>query len=333
MTLAVTERKYDGYERVVEFSDDTGFQCFIAIHNTKLGPAIGGCRLKPYASKEDALTDVMRLSKGMTYKSSLAGLDFGGGKCVVMADKATRDIMLKVGEAVNHFDGKYITAEDVGTSLADIMTTAETSAYTVHLDGSEMTARGVLACMQAAVKWHGQWGDNLTGVPIWVQGLGKVGMDLTRRLLEMPIANIWVTDLRADAIEQAKAMGASALNESEKKFIAIYSPCAMGQVVTADNVDCITHSIICGSANNQLLSDAYADFLQQKDVLYAPDFLVNAGGVIHAAYEIGQEFDQAACEAHTDNLGEVLVNIFEIAKGEKTTPLQAAMTFAEERFS
>lgn len=332
MTLTISEQKHDGYERIVEFSDDTDFRCFIAIHNTRLGPSLGGCRLKPYASTGDALLDVMRLSKGMTYKSSLAGLFYGGGKCVVMAEKATREVMLKVGEAVNHFDGLYVTAEDVGTTLADIETVAEVSPHTVHLDGSAMTARGVLACMQAAVKWQGHWGDSLSGIPIWVQGLGKVGMDLAKRLLTLDVPNIHVTDLRNENVREAIDHGARELTEKERKFIAVYSPCAMGQVITPVNAEVVNYSIICGSANNQLLTDDLAKVLQRRDVLYAPDFLVNAGGVINAAYEIGQTFDQDKCEIHTDNLGEVLINIFDLAKSDGVTPLRAAMTFAEARF-
>jgi leucine dehydrogenase len=332
MTLTINEQKQDGYERIVSFSDD-GFHCIIAVHNTVLGPAIGGCRLKSYASQDDALLDVMRLAKGMTYKSSLAGLWFGGGKCVVMADKATRDIMLKVGEAVQFFDGQYITAEDVGTTLDDIEIAAEMTAHTVHLDGSSMTARGVLACMRAAVKWQGHWGDDLRGVPIWVQGLGKVGMDLTRRLvdLEPQHMNLSVNDLRPELVATAVAMGAREIIEADKKFIAVYAPCAMGQVITADNVDTINYSVICGSANNQLLDDAYADVLHKRDVLFVPDFLANAGGVVNAAYEIGRPFDQVQCEEHTDALADVMIHVLELAKAERLAPWLVANTLAEAR--
>ena len=193
MTIQIERLTCDGYEQVVHFSDDA-FQCFIALHNTKLGPAIGGCRLKWYDTSDDALADVLRLSKGMTYKSSLAGLDFGGGKCVVIAERPTRDIMLKVGECVNFFAGEYITAEDVGTTLLDTAITGEITPYVAHLDGSAMTARGVLACMLAAADHLDQWGG-LDGVPIWIEGLGKVGMDLANRL--QGHNNLYVTDLQA----------------------------------------------------------------------------------------------------------------------------------------
>ena len=334
MALKISHEKHLGFEQVVSFSD-TDFKCFIAIHNTVLGTALGGCRIKPYGSHDDAVADVMRLAKGMTYKSSIAGLNFGGGKCVVLAEKATREIMLKVGEAVNYFDGRYITAEDVGTNLADIETAAEVTPYTVHLDGSSMTARGVLACMQAAVLYQHQWGDVLDGVPIWVQGLGKVGMDLVVRIRELipDDLNLMVSDLRPELVSQAEAMGARALTEPDKRFVAIYAPCAMGHVITADNVNTVTHSIICGSANNQLAHDEYAEVLHKRDVLYVPDVLASGGGIIHAFYELDKVFDQVKCEEHTDYLGTVLTSILTIAKEENSTPLAIAMRIAEERFN
>ena len=331
--MLISEEKHEGFEQVVSFSD-ADFKCFISVHNTALGTAIGGCRIRPYASRDDAIADVMRLSKGMTYKSSLAGLDFGGGKCVVIADKATREIMLKVGEAVNYFSGRYITAEDVGTHLTDIQTVSEVCPYTVHLDGSAMTARGVLACMKAAVRFQGQWGNDLNGIPIWVQGLGKVGMDLVERICQFipDDLNLMVNDLQADLVTRAEALGARALTESDKRFVAIYSPCAMGHVINEDNVNVVNYSIICGSANNQLSHDEYAEVLHKRDVLYVPDFLANAGGVISAAYEVGREFDLALCEEHTDYLGEVLTDILTIAKDKHLTPLAIAKQMAEERF-
>lgn len=333
--LTISQTKHDGFEQVVGFSD-TDFQCYIAIHNTVLGTALGGCRIRPYASRDEAVADAMRLAKGMTYKSSLAGLDFGGGKCVVVAEKATREIMLRVGEAVNYFTGRYITAEDVGTHLTDIQIVAEVCPYTVHLDGSAMTARGVLACMQAAVRYQQQWGDQLHGIPIWVQGLGKVGMDLAERICRLipDDLNLMVSDLRTDLVARAEALGARGLTEADKRFVAIYAPCAMGQVITAENVDKVNHSIICGSANNQLADDSYAEILHQRDVLYVPDFLANAGGIVNAHYELAnKEYDLALCEEHTDYLGEILVSVLTTAKKENSNPLIVAKRMAEERFT
>lgn len=326
MALRIEHLQHDGYEQVVNFSDD-GFECFIALHSTSLGPALGGCRIKPYLSKADALLDVLRLAKGMTYKSSLAGLNLGGGKCVVIADRASRDIMLKVGEAVNYFTGDYITAEDVGTTLADIEIASEVSTYTVHLDGSANTARGVLAAMRAAVSHLGEW-DSLDGVPIWIQGLGKVGMDLATRLSGH--TNLYVSDPRADLVDQAKALGFHEISETDRKFIAIYAPCAMGQVINAGNLHGLPYTIICGSANNQLADDSYAESLHRDLILYAPDYLVNAGGVISAAGEIERWSDEEVGE-RCDGIGAVLLNVFEMADTEGVTPLAMANALAEAR--
>lgn len=328
MALQIDRLACDGYEQVVHFSDDT-FQCFIALHNTKLGPAIGGCRLKPYHSTSDALQDVLQLSQGMTYKSSLAGLDFGGGKCVVVAERPTRDVLLKVGEAVNYFGGDYITAEDVGTTLSDTAVIGEITPYVAHLDGSAMTARGVLACILAATTYLGEW-DGIDGVPIWIQGLGKVGMDLAKRLHGH--SNLYVSDLLTARLDEAVAEGAHPLTAIDQKFIAIYAPCAMGQVVNASNVADLTYTIICGSANNQLGDESYAEMLRRRSVLYVPDFLANAGGVINAAFEMCSPYDETLCEAATDLLGTLLTEVLERADRENKTPLAVAKSIAESRF-
>lgn len=329
MPLTITEETIDGYERVVGFSD-ADFQCYIAVHNTTLGPALGGCRIKPYASKDDALTDVLRLAKGMTYKSSLAGLNLGGGKCVVVADRSTREIMLKVGEAVNYLNGQYITAEDVGTTLPDIVTVGEVSPHIVHLDGSSNTALGVLSCMRAALKYQGDWGDILEDVPIWVQGLGKVGMDLFDRLNHSKHPYLYASDIRPEAVQQAVSKGAHEIAESDKRFMAVYAPCAMGQVVNAENIDATSYPIICGSANNQLVEESYAEILKFNGVIYVPDYLCNAGGVITAAGEV-EGWTEDEVTRRCEKLDDVLLNVFELAGKQDITPLAAANQLALAR--
>jgi leucine dehydrogenase len=338
MALTISEIAQDGYEQVVHFYDDTGFSCLISLHNTNLGPGLGGCRIKSYNSHDDALLDVLRLSKGMTYKSSLAGLNLGGAKAVVNAPKPTREIMLKVGEAVEYFNGRYITAEDVGTTLPDIEIAGEITSHRATLDGSSMTARGVLACMAAAVKYQGKWGSDVLSVPIWVQGLGKVGMDLAYRIKDLegnhpPGLNLYVSDLRSEAIKEAESFGAREITEDDKRFVGIYAPCAMGQVINDTNVNKIKYGIICGSANNQLTDVSYADVLKSRGVIYVPDFLANAGGVINAACEVGKPFDLKECEFLTDALGDRLLNVFEMADKENISPLRAAMNLAEIGFN
>jgi len=328
--MQITHEQHDDFEQVVCFSDDD-FLAYVVIHNTKLGPALGGCRLKPYLTPADARHDAMRLARGMTYKSSLAGLNLGGGKCTVIADRPTREIMLKVAEAVNHFGGDYIIAEDVGTSLADIAICGEITPHYNRIDGSQMTARGVwIAMFAATLYWH-EWGDDLDGVPIWVQGLGKVGMPLAMRLAQLEHANLMVSDLQNDRVQQACAAGAHKISERDKKFVGIYAPCAMGSVIDASNVNSIPYSIICGAANNQLADDSCAEILYHKHILYCPDFLVNAGGVITGACEIDQPYDEKRAQTMTDGIGMRLLEVFEMADKAKVSPLAMAKTMAEAR--
>lgn len=331
MALQARRIPTPGYEQVVGFSTDD-FQCFIAIHSTKLGPALGGCRVKPYASPEDALHDAKLLAKGMTYKSSLAGLDLGGGKCVVMAERSTPEIMKWVGEAVNHFQGSYITAEDSGTTLADVQIIGQVTPHVVRHDGSKMTARGVFGCMAAAVKWLHEWGDTLTSLPVWVEGVGKVGMDLAQRLHEAG-SDLYVSDVRPEAVQEAvQRFQATPLSPTDARFMAVYAPCALGPVITPENIKSRTNSVICGAANNQLADDALADDLRSLGVLYLPDFLVNAGGVIAASCEIGQPYDETEAEELTDGQAERTENVLYIAKEANVTPLDAACLLAEMRF-
>lgn len=321
----------EGYERVSYFTDDQDFHAFISIHNLKLGPALGGCRLRPYPTHDEALVDVMRLSKGMTYKSAAAGLNLGGGKGVIIASKPTKDIMLKFGEAINMLGGDYIAGEDVGTTLADIQITGEVTPHVVHQDGSAMTARGVMAAMKAAWIYKGNRNSHPN---VWVQGLGKVGMDLAYRLDGFSHVTL-VSDLRQEAIDEAiNKLDAMKYipKDDELGVIDIYSPCAMGQVINPDNIDMFKYEIICGSANNQLTDDGLAKTLKDMNILYCPDFIVNAGGVIDAACEIGQPYDQALSEKMTDEIGDRLLKIFEMADALKITTLEAANMSAESRF-
>lgn len=332
MSLEIKEIPTPGYERVVSFSSDL-FACYIAIHSTKLGPALGGCRVKTYESSNQALQDALRLAKDMSYKSSLAGLHLGGGKCVVIADHATDEIMKFVGEAVNHFRGTYITAEDVGTTLADVQIAGQVTPHVVHHDGSMMTARGVFASLGAAVKWLGEWGESFEGLPIWLEGLGKVGMELAELLREAG-SDLYVTDIRPEAVQEAmKRFSALELSPSDARFAAVYAPCALGPVITEENVHTRANSIICGAANHQLAGEHLADVLQGMGALYVPDFLANAGGVIAAACEIGQSYDPTLAQNLTDELAERTQLVLEVAAMEKVTPLAIANMFAEMRLT
>jgi leucine dehydrogenase len=332
----ITERlEVTGYEEVYHFTD-TNFSAFIAIHNTQLGPALGGCRMKPYENDDQALQDVLLLAKGMTLKNSLAGLDYGGGKMVVNAPDPTRDRMHLVGEAVETLQGRYLTADDVGTTIDDMKIAAQRTRYVatqggdaVDGDPSPWTALGVFSCILAAVAYRDMHND-YTSQKIWVQGLGKVGWGLTERLATSgrPFFDLYVSDVLPDRVAAAcDKFGAIEYTPEMADQIQVYAPCAMGQVVRADNIDDIKFPVICGCANNQLETDELAQVLHDRGLLYCPDFLVNAGGVISAASEI-TGYDEDAVRQSVINRGACLTNAFKIAESNKTTPLDMAKSLA-----
>jgi leucine dehydrogenase len=330
MMLKIKDVMVNGYERVVVFRDDYGFFCCIAVHHTKLGPALGGCRIFPYPSEHAALIDALRLSQGMTYKASLAGLKLGGGKCTVLAEHPTPELMHKIGEAIEYLGGLYVSAEDVGTTVADMRVAAEKTSHIASLgasgDPSPWTALGVMSCITAALKYtsHGP-------LSVWIEGLGKVGWDLARRLHAVG-ADLYVSDLRPELmVRAAKEFSAKQFSEDVANNITLYAPCAMGQVVSARNVHSIRFPIICGSANNQLIQDNYAEILQRNGVLYVPDYLANSGGVINVAAEIGQIYDRQDVETKISLLSENLRDLLEIAESQLITPLAAANMLAEAR--
>ena len=330
MMLKLEEITATGYERVVVFRDDYGFFCCIAVHSTKLGPALGGCRIFPYKSEEAALIDALRLSQGMTYKASLAGLKLGGGKCTVLADYPTPALMHQIGDAIQYLDGLYVSAEDVGTTVADMRIAAEKTSHIASLgasgDPSPWTALGVMTCIRAALDYTG-----LRLSSVWIEGLGKVGWDLARRLHSVG-AELYVSDLRPELIAKAaEQFSAKQFTENVADNITLYAPCAMGQVVSARNVCNIRFPIICGAANNQLIQDNYAEILQRNSVLYVPDYLANSGGVINVAAEIGQIYDRRDVETRVGFLGEKLSDVLKIAESESITPLAAANMLAEAR--
>ena len=321
----------EGYENVYRYIDE-GFHAFIAIHSTRLGPALGGCRIHQYNTDDDALTDALRLSKGMTLKNSAAGLWYGGGKCVVNAPAATRDIMLKVGEIVEELGGTYITGEDVGTTVADITIASEKTAHVLSLgaagDPSPWTALGVFECIKAVRKL--QYLSN-TKLNVWVQGLGKVGWDLAHRLSNHGY-HVYVSDIIDDRVRDAQEQfGARRyIAENDAFDIDIYAPCALGGVINADNVNSIVFPIICGSANNQLADDSLAEVLNERDILYCPDYIVNAGGVIAAAAELtGYEFNKVLDDVTAR--GEVLLNTIRIGETAGKSPLWGAEFLAHLR--
>ena len=332
-----------GHELVLFGQDtDSGLQSIIAIHDTTLGPALGGARFFPYATEEEGLTDVLRLSRAMTMKASVAGLDLGGGKAVIIGDFRTQKseaLLEAFGQVVDSLGGRYITAEDIGTGAKDIGVIGRHTKWAVGRsrddggsgDPSPATARGLMASARATA-FH-LWGtENLHGYRVAIQGVGKVGFDYARRLSEEG-AELIVTDMHPPAIRRAvEELGAKAL-EPDEIFAAdcdIFAPCAMGGVLNDETIPQLKCAAIVGSANNQLLDDDHATMLEERRILYAPDFVVNAGGLINVSTELdGYSIDRAA--ERIDAIYDTVMNVFEEAKKAGISPHAAAVAIATRR--
>jgi len=331
------------HENIVFVQDkETGLSAIIAIHDTTLGPALGGCRVWPYKTPSEALTDALRLSRGMTYKNALAGLDLGGGKAVIVADprkEKTPEMMEAFGRHVDRLAGTYITAEDVGVSPEDMEAVAR---HTAHVRGtsatglgdpSPYTALGVFEGIKASAR-HVFGSDDLAGKTVSVQGLGHVGFDVARRLHEAG-ATLIVSDIHAPAVSRAvEEFGAAAADpaDAHKVQADIFVPCALGAGLNAATVPQIQAWIVAGAANNQLQTPADGIALKKRGILYAPDYAINAGGVISIALATPGGDDTVVREK-TLAVGETLAFIFERAEKEETTPETIAATMAQERLA
>ena len=327
------------HERVVEAIDEAaGYHGIVAIHSTKLGPAVGGTRVWPYKSFDEALTDALRLSRGMTYKAALAGLPFGGGKSVIIAEsrKMDRESVFRAhGRFINHFNGQYITGEDVGTTPADMELVRQETPYAAGLahksgDPSPFTAHGVFRAMQAAA-FHRWQSANLTGRAVAIQGCGSVGYQLARELNKAG-ARLIVADIdSAKAARVANEVGAKQV-EPDKIFDAdaeILAPCALGGILSDETIPRLRVALVCGAANNQLGEDRHAEALQARGILYVPDYVANAGGIINGAREMGRApvDSNAAIEAIYDTVLQILA----LAAAQHIAPARAADRLAEAR--
>ncbi|WP_417687154.1 Glu/Leu/Phe/Val dehydrogenase dimerization domain-containing protein [Roseibium sp.] len=333
--------EFSDHENVVFVSDrKTGLKAVIAIHDTTLGPSLGGCRIWPYANAAEALTDALRLSRGMTYKNALAGLDLGGGKAVIIADPRkdkTPELMEAFGAHVERLSGNYITAEDVGVSTEDMEAVARKTAHvrgttaTGLGDPSPYTSLGVFEGIKAASR-HVFGTADLTGRTVSVQGLGHVGFGLCE-LLHAAGAKLLVSDIHVPAVLKAmEAFGATAVDPAEAHMVPadIFAPCALGGILNERTVPQISARVVAGAANNQLLTAHDGIALKDRSILYAPDYAINAGGVISIALATpGCQADRV--REKTVAIGETLSRIFERADRERKTPEQIADTMAEER--
>ncbi len=335
---------YDNHENVVSIDDaDTGLQAIIAIHNTNLGPAVGGCRMFPYATKSEALEDVLRLSRGMTYKSALAGLPMGGGKAVIIGDPATQKspaMLAKMGQFIDSLNGQYISAEDSGTSVADLKLMSKETNYVLGIneqqefggDPSPLTAHGIFCGIQAAVS-HKLSRASLNGVRVAVQGAGAVGLHLTKELIEAG-ADVFVADINSANVHAAQALGAKAVNVDDiVSFDAdVFAPCAMGAVINDASIVTLNAPIIAGGANNQLATPQHGEMLRKRGVLYAPDFVINAGGIIEICRQY-QNTSMQECYRQIEKISDTLMQIFQQSDDQKIDTSAVAEQVAERRFS
>ncbi|WP_159819488.1 Leu/Phe/Val dehydrogenase [Colwellia sp. 20A7] len=294
---------FDNHEQVVFCSDDeSGLKAIIAIHNTNLGPAIGGCRMWDYANDEEALVDALRLSKGMTYKNAMAGLKMGGGKSVIIGDAKSlkSEALFKAfGEALNRLNGRYLSAEDVNITTKDIAITNTVTPFVTGTEGksgnpSPFTALGTFLGIKACVK-HKFNRDDLNGLKIAVQGLGSVGYGLCEYLHKAG-AKLFVTDINQDALNKAATeLDATvvSLTEIYDQDVDVYAPCALGASINDNTIKRIKAKIIAGCANNQLAEPRHDQALVDNGILYAPDYVINAGGIINVSFEENYNIESA----------------------------------------
>ena len=336
-----THPDFDGHEQVV-FSQNGrhGLKSIIAIHDTKLGPALGGCRIWKYETEADALRDVLRLSRGMSYKAALAGLALGGGKSVILADSRTEKtpgMMRAMGRAVERLGGRYIIAEDVGAEVADMDQIAKETRHVSGLSGgvgdpSPWTAEGVFLALEAAVRHR--LGRDLEGVRVAVTGLGHVGSNLCRMLAGEGVL-LLVSDIREDAVNRiVEAHGASAIPAAQAHAAEadVFAPCALGAGLSEATIPEIRASIVCGAANNQLAVAGDDARLAARGILYAPDYLVNAGGLISVARP-STGLSEAEARAKLEQIPETLLHVFALAERDAVAPGAAADRLAMSRLN
>ncbi|MEV6244616.1 Glu/Leu/Phe/Val dehydrogenase dimerization domain-containing protein [Streptomyces sp. NPDC051742] len=337
-----------GHEQVVLCQDRaTGLKAVIALHSTALGPALGGTRFYPYATEAEAIADALNLARGMSYKNAMAGLDHGGGKAVIIGDPEkikSEELLLAYGRFVASLGGRYVTACDVGTYVADMDVVARENQWTTGRspenggagDSSVLTAFGVFQGMRASAQTL--WGDpTLRGRKVGVAGVGKVGNYLVEHLLEDG-AEVVITDVREESVRRItdKHPQVTVVADTDALIrvegLDIYAPCALGGALNEETVPFLTAGIVCGAANNQLAHPGIEKDLVGRGILYAPDYVVNAGGVIQVADELhGFDFDR--CKAKATKIFDTTLEIFARAKADGIPPASAADRIAEQRMT
>lgn len=338
------QTSFDNHEQIVFCQDkDTGLKAIIGIHNTVLGPALGGTRMWKYSNEWEALNDVLRLSRGMTYKSAISGLNLGGGKAVIIGDSKidkTPEMIAKFGQFVDSLSGRYITAEDVGTTTPDMdlirKYTSRVTGISEAIGGSgnpsPVTAYGVYMGMKAAAKY--KFGtDNLDGKRILVQGIGHVGETLVDYLTAEG-AKVIISDINEARLQEIGNKYGAKIFQGDDLYsidVDIYAPCALGATVNDDTISKLKAQVIAGAANNQLANESrHGQMLKDRGILYAPDFLINAGGIINVYGEIAHYGKEEAMR-RTENIYNTTLEIFDFAEANNITTHEAAFKIAQNR--
>lgn len=340
------QMSFDDHEQIVFCNDkDTGLKAIIGIHNTVLGPALGGTRMWQYNSEWEALNDVLRLSRGMTFKSAITGLNLGGGKAVIIGDAKTQktsELMCRFGEFVHSLSGRYITAEDVGMATEDMDIVREVTPFVTGISESKggagnpspITAYGVFMGMKAAANYK-YGSDILEDKNIFVQGIGNVGEALVEHLANEG-AKVTISDISQERLQEVKSKydvtiyGGSDIYSEE---MDIYAPCALGATINDNTINKLRADIIAGAANNQLANELrHGILLQERGIVYAPDFLINAGGIINVYAEL-ENYGKAEIMRKTENIYNTTLEIFENARQNNLSTHNAALNIAKDRIA
>jgi leucine dehydrogenase len=335
---------FDNHEQVVFCNDkDTGLKAIIGIHNTVMGPALGGTRMWSYKSEWEALNDVLRLSRGMTYKSAITGLNLGGGKAVIIGDakkQKTPELMLRFGEFVHSLGGKYITAEDVGMATSDMDLVRTVTPYVTGIseakggagNPSPITAYGVFMGMKAAAKYR-YGSEMLEDKRVFVQGIGNVGEALVEHLTNEG-AKVVLSDISEERLQEVSAKYGAEIYRGDNLYaepMDIYAPCALGATVNDNTIEQLQAAVIAGAANNQLADEnIHGKRLRERGIVYAPDFLINAGGIINVYAEL-ENYGKADIMRKTENIYNTTLEILEKAEQQDITTHQAAFDIAQAR--
>lgn len=344
--MEITEIQVDGYEKVVRCRDEaSGLHALVAVHDTTLGPALGGMRMLPYASEDEALFDVLRLSRGMTYKSAVAETGLGGGKSVIIGDPSTKSPALfqAMGTFIDSLGGKYITAEDMNIGIPDLEEVAKTTKHVVGLslesgssgNPSPYTARGCMVGIRAVLQeLYGR--PTFAGERVLIQGIGAVGGRLAVLLKEAG-AKVIICDINEERVAAMQAEhGFETVPDADHLELDfdIYCPCARGAGINDETIPKLRCKAVAGCANNQLLEARHADALKERGILYAPDYVINAGGIINVGVELlPGGYNEAEALRRIDRIETNLAKVFEIARTENISTRDAAARLAEQRLS